>query len=233
MISPFFRKKEQKDSRDGLTSELGHEAANIQQEAGAAIVGDELEQELVSPAKTNMDKKSLDLIFAVEQMIQAKQHMDLKLNELQDRLSHANSHGERLTRDVRHLNKVIDEREKSILELEQKIADKNMKVDQVAEDYRELQNKLAAEIEDLKSVIDLEQQKYENLLGKHNDALADKNKRIHELEEKIGRMDVEIAHMKQKYESTHQEKVYLANMINDFTTRMAAPIGAVSKAAND
>ncbi|RJX36818.1 hypothetical protein D3P09_25220 [Paenibacillus pinisoli] len=228
MISPFFKKKETAEKLGDKPQDLALGPAPNQGDPGSESVEESKTYGANVPDKSNMDKKSLDLIFAVEQMIHAKQHTELQVNELQDRLSHAAGNIERLNRDARHLNKVIEEREKSILELEQKIVDKNMKVDQVVEDYRELQRKMSVEIDELKSVIELEQQKYNGLLQKHNDSLADKNKRIHELEEKIGRQEVENQHLKQKYESTHQEKVYLANMISDFTNRMSAPLGRES-----
>lgn len=226
MISPFFKKKETTEKLSEQPQDLVPGPATDQIEAVAEAADEDKAYGMSVANKAKMDKKSLDLIFAVEQMIQAKQHTELQVNELQDRLSHAGGNIERLNRDARHLNKIIEEREKSIHELEQKIVDKNMKVDQVVEDYRELQRKMSAEIEELKSVIELEQQKYDGLLQKHNDTLAEKNKRIHELEEKIGRQEVENQHLKQKYEVTHQEKVYLANMISDFTNRMSAPLGS-------
>lgn len=225
MISPFFRKKGTQESQEDRSQELAKQEDAVASPDEPVSPPTPSPQESLLIQKSRMDKKSLDLVLAVEQMIQAKQHTELQNAELQDRLAHSGGNIERLNRDVKHLTKVIDEREQSILELEQKIVDKNMKVDQVAEDYRELERRLTSEIEELKSVIELEKQKYISLQSKHNDALAEKNKRLHELEEKIGRQEVEHQHLKQKYDSTHEEKVYLANMINDFTSRMSSPIG--------
>ncbi|OUS74402.1 hypothetical protein B1748_21515 [Paenibacillus sp. MY03] len=225
MIPPFFRKKGTQEGQEDRSQELASQepAPPSSEEIPESPV--QSPQDSIFIQKSRMDKKSLDLVLAVEQMIQAKQHTELQNSELQDRLAHSGGHIERLNRDVKQLTRVIEEREKSILDLEQKIVDKNMKVDQVAEDYRELERRMTAEIEELKSVIELEKQKYGSLQVKHNDVLAEKNKRIHELEEKIGRQDVEHQHLKQKFETTHQEKVYLANMISDFTNRMSTPIG--------
>lgn len=225
MISPFFRKKGTQESREDRSQELAKQEVASTSPEEPSSPPTPSPQESIFIQKSRMDKKSLDLVLAVEQMIQAKQHIEMQNSELQDRLTHSGGNIDRLNRDVKHLTKVIDEREKSILDLEQKIVDKNMKVDQVAEDYRELERRLTSEIEELKSVIELEKQKYISLQTKHNDALADKNKRVHELEEKISRQEVEHQHLKQKYDTTHQEKVYLANMISDFTNRMSAPIG--------
>ncbi|WP_245946474.1 hypothetical protein [Paenibacillus cellulosilyticus] len=175
--------------------------------------------------KTHMDKRSLDLVFAVEQVIQARQHAERSIHELQDRLTHSSGHVDRLNREVKALNQVISDREKNILELERKLTDKNLKVDQAMEDYRELQGALTGEIEELKNAIELEEQKYGTLLQKHNEALADKVKAINEFEDKLSRLEVENAHLKQKYEAMREEKTYLANMISDFTSRMSAPLG--------
>lgn len=225
MISPFFKKKDAVEKPNEQPQDLPQEADHQQTEPVIETASRDNQFDAPALNKSNLDKKSLDLLFAVEQMIHAKQYSELQISELQDRLNHSGGNIERLNRDVKHLSQVIEEREKSILELEQRIVEKNMKVDQVVEDYRELQRKLTAEIEELKSVINLEQQKYENLLHKHNDTLADKNKRIHDLEERISRQEVENEHLKQKFEATHQEKVYLANMISDFTNRMSVPLG--------
>lgn len=223
MISPFFKKKDGADKQPQpdmvqkvqLSEDQGEEIAdNI---ASEAIAG------MITTSKTQLDKKSLDLIFSVEQIIQSRQHAETNINELQDRLSHSNGHVERLNRDMKNLNKVIEEREKNVLDLEHRMIEKNLKVDQVMEDYRELQSTLATEIEELKSTIDLEQQKYINLVQKHNEAHAEKLKKMNELEDKIGRVEVENAHLKQKYETIRQEKAYLSGMISDFTNRMTAP----------
>jgi len=180
---------------------------------------------LISTGKGQLDKKSLDLIFAVEQTIQARQHAETNINELQDRLTHTTGHVERLNRDMKNLNKVIEDREKNIMELEQKLIEKNLKVDQVMEDYRELQTTLSAEIDELKSTVDLEQQKYRGVVHKHNEAHAEKIKKMNELEEKIGRIEIENAHLKQKYDTVRQEKAYLSSMISEFTNRMTLPFG--------
>ncbi|MDQ0192439.1 chromosome segregation ATPase [Paenibacillus wynnii] len=180
---------------------------------------------LISTGKAQLDKKSLDLIFAVEQIIQSRQHAETNIHELQDRLTHSTGHVERLNRDMKNLNKVIEEREKNILELEHKLIEKNLKVDQVIEDYRELQTTMAGEIDELKSSIELEQQKYVSVVHKHNEAHSDKLKKINDLEEKLGRAEVENSHLKQKYDTIRQEKAYLSSMISDFTNRMTLPFG--------
>ncbi|MNB99189.1 hypothetical protein D3C75_464570 [compost metagenome] len=143
-------------------------------------------------------------------------------------MTHSSSHVERLNRDMKNLNKVIEEREKNVRELEHKLIERNLKVDQVLEDYRELQTALTAEIEELKSTIELEQQKYVNLIQKHNEAHAEKLKKMNDLEEKIGRVEIENAHLKQKYDTIRQEKAYLSGMISDFTNRMTVPFGSGS-----
>ncbi|SEU11156.1 hypothetical protein [Paenibacillus sp. NFR01] len=228
MVTPFFKRKEAADKppKPGLVQRMqeAEEPAAAQEQEPAA----EPQNGMVSTGKTPLDKKSLDLIFAVEQMIQARTHAETKSLELQDRLTHSNGSVERLNKDLKNLSKVIEEREKNIMELEQKLVEKNLKVDQVLEDYRELQAEMLTEADELRSTIDLEQQKYAHLVQKHNEAHAEKLKRINELEEKIGRLETENAHLKQKFETARQEKTYLANMIADFTNRMTVPFGAGS-----
>ncbi|WP_418039949.1 hypothetical protein [Paenibacillus xylanilyticus] len=187
--------------------------------------------------KANMDKSSLDLLFAVEQMIKDKQHVEMSHNDVQDRLNHANGQNDRLNRDLKNLGKVIEEREKSILELERKLADKNLKVDQMLEDYRELQSNMSAQNEELKGVIELERQNYAGLLQKHNEMITDKNKRISELEEKNVRSESELTQMKQKFDTLRQEKTHLLNVVNDFTNRLTSPFasnaGKTEESPND
>lgn len=187
--------------------------------------------------KAHMDKSSLDLLFAVEQMIKDKQHVEMSHNDVQDRLNHANGQNDRLNRDLKNLGKVIEEREKSILELERKLADKNLKVDQMLEDYRELQSNMAGQNEELKGVIELERQNYAGLLQKHNEMITDKNKRISELEEKNVRSESELTQMKQKFDTLRQEKTHLLNVVNDFTNRLTSPFasnaGKTEESPND
>lgn len=223
MISPFFKKKDSADKQPKPNMVPKMQIVEESELEIEEIEGVEQPIGMISTGKAQLDKKSLDLIFAVEQMIQARQHAETNIHELQDRLNHTNGHVERLNRDIKNLSKVIEEREKNVLELEQKLIEKNLKVDQVLEDYRELQTSLSAEIDELKNSIDLEQQKYFNVVQKHNEAHAEKLKKMNELEEKIGRLETENAHLRQKYETVRQEKTYLSSMISDFTNRMSIP----------
>ncbi|GMK40329.1 hypothetical protein PCCS19_33850 [Paenibacillus sp. CCS19] len=230
MISPFFKKKDspvKQPEAQVAVPELEEESVILSEEeiAHFAAGKEEASPVVTSFNKTNMDKRSLDLVFAVEQVIQARQQAERSIHELQDRLTHSSGHVDRLNREVKALNQVISDREKNVLELERKLTDKNLKVDQAMEDYRELQSTLNGEIEELKNAIELEQQKYGSLLQKHNEALADKVKAINEYEDKLNRLEVENTHLKQKYEAMREEKTYLANMISDFTSRMSAPLG--------
>lgn len=229
MFSPFFKKKNlierQSDQDLGLRSVPENSQEELPVFSGESEAGDDRSSSIFEN-KVHMDKKSLDLVFAVEQIIQAKQQVEINQYEVQDRLNHANGHIERLSRDLKNLNKVIEEREKSILELEHKMTEKNLKVDQMIEDYRELQSALSGEIEELKSVIEIERQKYASLLQKHNETQNEKNKRISDLEEKIGKLEIEHSHAKQKFEALRQEKTYLVNIVNDFTTRMSSPFAS-------
>lgn len=231
MMSLFFKKKESlpvKESDPQLNKpELEEEFPTELEDAlvYSAAAEEEPTPLATSFNKTHMDKRSLDLVFAVEQVIQARQHAERNIQELQDRLTHSSGYVDRLNREVKALNQVISDREKNILELERKLTDKNLKVDQAMEDYRELQGTLTGEIDEMKNAIELEQQKYGSLLQKHNEALADKVKVINEFEDKLNRLEVENTHLKQKYEAMREEKTYLANMISDFTSRMSAPLG--------
>ncbi len=231
MAAPFFKKRDAVDKtlRPGMVPKMQVEEAPP--EDVDSYEKNESPASLISTGKAQLDKKSLDLIFAVEQMIQARAHAETNNHELQDRLTHSSGHVERLNKDLKNLNKVIEDREKNIMELEQKLVERNLKVDQVLEDYRELHASLSGEMDELKSTIDLEQQKYANLVQKHNEAHAEKLKKMNELEEKIGRLETENSHLRQKYETVRQEKAYLSSMISDFTNRMTVPFGGSMPAA--
>ncbi|MUG72804.1 hypothetical protein GNP93_19250 [Paenibacillus validus] len=241
MFSPFQKKKkglEEQQSRGDLG--IRRDLEEPQEEVSVNSAKSEASEEpsgFIMINKAHTDKRSLDLIFAVEQMIKAKQHVEMSHNDLQDRLSHSNGQIDRLNRDLKNLGKVIEEREKSIQELEQRLTDKNLKVDQMMEDYRELHSTLSGEIEELKSVIELERQNYAGLLQKHNETTADKNKRISELEEKNGRLEAELSQMKQKFDALRQEKTHLLNIVNDFTNRLTSPFapnaGPIDGASTD
>lgn len=231
MFSPFQKKKNVHVEDLGIRGYL----EDSQHEIVANSVKSEASEELSASILVNkgqMDKRSLDLVFAVEQIIKDKQHVEISHNDLQDRLGHANAQMDRLNKDLKNLGKVIEEREKSILELEQRVTDKNLKVDQMMEDYRELHSTMSSEIEELKSVIELERQNYTGLLQKHNDASIDKNKRIGDLEEKNTRLEAELYQMKQKSDALRHEKTHLLNIVNDFTNRLTSPF-APSASSND
>ncbi|ACT04774.1 hypothetical protein [Paenibacillus sp. JDR-2] len=224
MFSPFHKKKEQQQSREDLG--IRRDVEEPQEEVSAGLAKAEQSDESSGSVlinKGHLDKRSLDLVFAVEQMIKAKQHVEMSHNDLQDRLGHANGQIDRLNRDLKNLGKVIEEREKSILDLEKRLSDKNLKVDQMMDDYRELHAALSGEIEELKSVIELERQNYAGLLQKHNETTAEKNKKINELEEKNTRLEAELSQMKQKFDALRQEKTHLLNIVNDFTNRLTSP----------
>ncbi|WP_336775068.1 hypothetical protein [Paenibacillus sp. MMO-58] len=224
MFSPFQKKKEQQQSREDLG--IRRDVEEPQEEVSAGPAKAEQNDESSGSVlinKGHLDKRSLDLVFAVEQMIKAKQHVEMSHNDLQDRLGHANGQIDRLNRDLKNLGKVIEEREKSILDLEKRLSDKNLKVDQMMDDYRELHATLSGEIEELKSVIELERQNYAGLLQKHNETTAEKNKKINELEEKNTRLEAELSQMKQKFDALRQEKTHLLNIVNDFTNRLTSP----------
>lgn len=236
MFSPFLKKKNANERETDQDLDVQAVSEESQEEPAILPGKPETGEEPLSSLfanKAQMDKKSLDLVFAVEQMIQAKQHVEISYRELQDRLSQANGHIERMGKDLKNLNKVIEERERSILELEQKLTERNLKVDQMMEDYRELQSSLSGEIEELKGVIEIERQKYASLLQKHNEMHAEKNKRISDLEEKIGKQEIEYSHLKQKFEALRQEKTYLLNMVNDFTARLTTPFASNTSGRDD
>lgn len=240
MFSPFQKKKSRLEQQSREDLHMRGDLVEPQEELSQNSITSEVKEEpsgSVLINKANMDKSSLDLLFAVEQMIKDKQHVEMSHNDVQDRLNHANGQNDRLNRDLKNLGKVIEEREKSILELERKLADKNLKVDQMLEDYRELQSNMSAQNEELKGVIELERQNYAGLLQKHNEMITDKNKRISELEEKNVRSESELTQMKQKFDTLRQEKTHLLNVVNDFTNRLTSPFasnaGKTEESPND
>lgn len=240
MFSPFQKKKSRLEQQSREDLHIKEDLVEPQEELSQNLTTSEAKEEpsgSVLINKAHMDKSSLDLLFAVEQMIKDKQHVEMSHNDVQDRLNHANGQNDRLNRDLKNLGKVIEEREKSILELERKLADKNLKVDQMLEDYRELQSNMSGQNEELKGVIELERQNYAGLLQKHNEMITDKNKRISELEEKNVRSESELTQMKQKFDTLRQEKTHLLNVVNDFTNRLTSPFasnaGKTEESPND
>ncbi|WP_438444997.1 hypothetical protein [Gorillibacterium sp. sgz5001074] len=230
MLAPFFKRKEQ-DGTDRAVPASGAAAPEkpVHASQAAQAVEEQVEEQPARPAAPSaapsgrMDKLSLDLLGAAEQIIQAKLLAEQKISELQDRLHQAGGHIDRLNRDIRNLDQMVGERDQSIADLEQRLAGKNLKVDQVLEDYRELQRAMSAEIEGLKGMLDMEGTKYRTLLQKHNDTVAEHAAKRNELEERIAKLEIENGHLNSKVESQRQEKAYLDRMINDFTSRMTAP----------
>lgn len=178
--------------------------------------------------KFKKDKVALDLVVAVDQVIRDRELSEHKLNELQSRFDHSKTQGHLLSNEINHLTRLLAEREKQIETFEAKLGDKNIEIDQLMEDLRELQSRMSAEIRELKAVVEIERGKYSKLQEQYKIEMSKATMSIKQSEEKLASMESKANTLTRLYEDVRKENTYLLNMVNEFTNRMTVTFGQFS-----
>ena len=168
------------------------------------------------------DKDSLDLIVAVEQMVRSKKNIEFNLKELQDRLQHSQYEKEVLEKENRKTNENIEENRKQINMLEQKIADKNAVIDQMMEDYKDLQSSMSHEVDELKNQLALLQEKYQKAQEKYNNDSMEAMNSIKQRDERILDLETENENLKDLYNNIRDENSRLLGIVNEFSNQMSS-----------
>src|SRR5690606_31152832 len=122
----------------------------------------------------------------------------------------------------RRLQLALENRDRIIEELEEKMMDKNLQFDQVMEDFKETKSQLTDEIEELKSIVNIEQNKFDAQLEKTGQEMLRWFNKVKEQEEKILVLESQNKNYMEKNEQLTKENKYLLAMVNDFTNRMSA-----------
>jgi DNA repair exonuclease SbcCD ATPase subunit len=225
-------KNKSMDWLKGVLSKQNQFENNLLEEDDSSIVVDEMlsfveeTQQLDLPnqkqlfSKENQDKVSLDLIIAVENMLNDRQLTEYKNKDLEDQLYSSNEMINRLKHDLMKKDKHILEKNKEINALEGKLTKKQMSYDQLIEDYKDYQNTSKNEFEKISNLLEKEISKYEKLNDLSTKTQYQNMIKIKDLEERIRDLEVE----NQKYAEQYQkivEKNELLQSINDFTERMS------------
>ena len=170
--------------------------------------------------QSNQDKEILDLVTAVEQIIRNKNNTDMNLQELKDRFSSAQEQIEFLKKEIDEYKQYSLDKEKEIESLQGKVDEKNMKIDQLLEDYSKMQTAMSGNIAELKNLIEFEREKNKKLQQQIEKDSIDYVVRLKKQEEAIMLLETENRSLREQYETIRQENTYLVNIVSDFTNRI-------------
>ncbi len=179
--------------------------------------------------KLEKDKITLDLINAVNQIVRARQLTEQNLQELQVRFSHSQNQNVLKDKEITRVNEIVAEKEKQIEELESKLSDKNIKIDHLMEEVREIQSAMSSEIKELNKVVDLEQEKNLKYKDRYEKESMDLIIKLKKSEELIINLETENNNLSKLYDSIRNENKYLLNMVNDFADRMSSSLEKTSR----
>ncbi|MCM3714707.1 hypothetical protein M3202_11520 [Alkalihalobacillus oceani] len=177
----------------------------------------------VSSSIKNSSKEIMNLIVAVEQVAHQYQLTEHKLNQEQDRTRHLSDQLEEQRKEINRLQRTINQKNDNIAVLETKITDKNLKFDQLAEDYNELKSHLTNEIDELKNIITVEQKKFAALNEQYENEMVDWLNKVKQREDRIVALESENTNLIERNDQIKKENRYLLKMVKDFTSRMSAP----------
>lgn len=183
-------------------------------------------------SKTNQDKISLDVIVAIENMLKDRQLQSYKNKGLEDQLDTANDTINRFKHDQIKKDQLLQEKNKEIRELENNLTNKQMRYDQLLEDYKEFQLTTNMEYEKISSQLETEISKYNKLYEESTNAQYQGMVKINELEEKIRSLEIENQKYIDQYQKIVNEKAELMQTINDFTERMSFSFSSKTNISN-
>lgn len=167
------------------------------------------------------DKTALDLVMAVENLLNDRQLSQFKAKDTEDQLDNANEVINRLKNDLSKKEHLLLEKDKEYRVLEDKLTSKQMSYDQLLEDYKEYQNSTNTSIENLKYQLEKERSKYAKLNEEFSRYQQESILKAKELEEKIIDLEAENQQLTSQYQKIAEEKAQLVQSINDFTEKMS------------
>ncbi|MHA0856669.1 hypothetical protein ACH8E3_07280 [Paenibacillus sp. CMAA1364] len=167
------------------------------------------------------DKTALDLVVAVENLLNDRQLSQFKRTDTEEQLLNANETINRLKNDLNKKEHMILEKEKEFRLLEDKLTSKQMSYDQLLEDYKDYQSSSNTGIENLKYQLEKEKGKYSRLNEESTKHQYDNMQKIKELEEMIRDSAVENVHISSQLQKVMEEKAQLLQTVTDFTERMS------------
>lgn len=167
----------------------------------------------------NSDKLSLDLMNSVENILKDRQLLSYKKKALEEQLLSANETINRLNVDLLK-DQLLQEGQKVINDLENKLTSKQMGYDQLIEDYKAYQLSSKMEYEKISNQLETETSKYKKLNDDFTSYQYQNMLTVKKLEEKIRNLEIENQKSLEQYQKIVDEKAKLMETINDFTERM-------------
>lgn len=171
--------------------------------------------------RENQDKIGLDVITTIENLLKERQLTFFKNHALIEQLTTANDNIQRLKHDILKKDQLLQDKTKTIRDLEINLTNNQMSYDQLLEDYKEFQITSNIEFEKISHQVDTEKTKYEKLYEEATKTQSIQNNKISELEDRIRKLEIENKKYVEQYNKISNEKAELLKSINDFTERMA------------
>jgi chromosome segregation ATPase len=183
-------------------------------------------------SKDNQDKIAIDVIVSIENMLKERQLLSYKYKGLEDQLYTANETINRFKHDQIKKDQLVQEKNKEIRELENNLTNKQMRYDQLLEDYKEYQLTSNMEYEKISNQLETETAKYNKFNEESTNYQYQNMLKINELEDKIRNLEIENLKYVEQYQKMADEKAELIQTINDFTERMSFSFTSKSSATN-
>ncbi len=187
---------------------------------------------MVSLYQKCTDKLSLDLVSAVDHILSDRQIVLYRISDLEHLKGDANDNISRLNSEIERLRKLIEEKEAVIRELEEKLLNKQMRYDQLIEDFKEYQDSTKIEMNDLKFQLDKAYGKYEKLQQQLKNNRTEYVQQINELEERIRELEVQNQKVTDEYMRTLEDKNRLLQSFAHFTENMSLSMELYAKPLN-
>ncbi|MNC51414.1 hypothetical protein D3C75_1007060 [compost metagenome] len=180
-----------------------------------------------------MDKVSLDLIVSIENVLNERQLMAFKNEDLDNQLQTSTETISRLKYDLVKKDQLVQDKNKEIRTLESTLTSKQMSYDQLLEDYKEYQSTANLDFDKVSTQLEKEINKY-NLLKEESASIQYQNMlNIRELEEKIRDLETENKKFEAQYAKITAEKAELMKTIQDFTERMSFSFSSKPNTSNE
>ena len=172
-------------------------------------------------SKENQDKLSLDLILALENMLNDRQLIQFKNKGLKEQLESANENINRLKYDLTKKEQILQDKQQEINMLETNLTNKQMNYDQLLDDYKDYQYNAKNDFDKISNKLEIEITKYNKLNEEYIKTHHQDMGKIKELEERIRELEIENQQYAEQYEKVVNEKTELMNTVNDFAERMS------------
>lgn len=171
--------------------------------------------------RETQDKLGLDVISTVEKLLKERQLTIFKNQALNEQVTTSNENIQRLKHDLIKKDHLLQDKSKTIRDLEINLTNSQMSYDQLLEDYKEYQITSNIEYEKISNQLDTEKSKYEKLYEEATKNQAIQNNKIAELEDRIRKLEIENKKYIEQYDKIAHEKGELLKSINDFTEKMS------------